>query len=68
MKKIFGLLIVLIVFFSLFGCVNETNSTNENTPPVITTQNEADSLTSDIGTDLGGVNSTLDDIDSILSE
>ncbi|HPM85906.1 MAG: hypothetical protein PHY04_01135 [Candidatus ainarchaeum sp.] len=68
MKKFFGLLIVLIIFFSLFGCVNESDSTDENTPPLLTNQSEVDLVTSDIGTDLSGINNTLEDIDSVLSE
>jgi PBP1b-binding outer membrane lipoprotein LpoB len=68
MKKFFGLLIVLIIFFSLFGCVNESDSTDENTTPLLTNQSEVDLVTSDIGTDLSGINNTLEDIDSVLSE
>jgi len=67
MKKIMVVLIVLILAgLFLLGCVNpeDTNA------PDYTVNNEAEAsdTLNDIGTDLGGISGSLDDIDDTLTE
>jgi peptidoglycan hydrolase CwlO-like protein len=63
MKKMIALVFVVLLVFSMFGCTQ---------PPAvdekITNEADAQKAISDVGSDLGGISNTLEDIDSQLVE
>lgn len=67
MKAIYLILVVLVLFAMFFGCTQTPVNADVNTPKV-TTQQQADDVTSDVSTDISGINTTLNEIDSSLSE
>lgn|GEM_PF-3938325 len=60
MKKIIGIILIVLLLFSFFGC---TTPVTENK---INNEADAQKAISDVGTDLGGIGNALDDIDSQL--
>lgn len=72
MKKIIGILIVLVLVGTLLiGCTQPAPDTNDtNTQADFTVENEADASATlnDIGTDIGGISDSLGEIDDTLTE
>ena len=62
MKKLIGIVLIVLLLFSLFGC---TNPVTENK---IANEADVQKAVSDVGTDLGGISNALDNIDSELVE
>lgn len=73
MKKIICLLIVLVLVGTLlFGCTESAynNTLDNNTPNNFQVNNEAEAgaTLNDIGTDIGGISDSLNEIDDTLTE
>jgi len=73
MKKIMAILVLVAMTVLIIGCVapEDTNAPGDsNTPDDFTVNNaaEASDATNDIGTDLGGIADSLDEIDDTLTE
>ena len=67
MKTIYLILVALVLFSMFFGCT-QAPVTNDTNTPKLTSQDQVDSIISDVSTDISGINSGLNDIDSMLSE
>jgi hypothetical protein len=73
MKKIIGLLIVLILVGTLLlGCTEpaplDNNDTNTGADFTIENESDASETLNDIGTDIGGISDSLSEIDDTLTE
>jgi uncharacterized protein YpmB len=68
MKTIYLILVVMVLFSLFFGCTRAPVSDNNSNAIKLNTQEEVDLTTSDVSTDISGINATLDEIDSALSE
>lgn len=68
MKTIYLILIVMVLFSLFFGCTQPQTSTTDSNTIKLTNQESVDSTTSDVSTDISGINTTLNEIDSSLGE
>ncbi len=66
MKTIYLVLVAMVLFSMFFGCT-QAPVTNDSNVPKLTTQDQVDSTTSDVSTDISGINTSLNEIDSALS-
>lgn len=68
MKAIYLILAVFVLFSLFFGCIQtDTNNVSDSNVPKVNTHEEVDATKSDVGTDISGINTTLNEIDSSLS-
>ena len=68
MKTIYLILVALVLFSMFFGCTQTQIPVSDVNIPNLTTQEQVDTITSDVSTDISGINTSLNDIDSMLSE
>lgn len=68
MKAIYLILIVMVLFSLFFGCTQAPVDNIDSNTIKLTNQESVDSTTSDVSTDISGINTTLNEIDSLLGE
>jgi hypothetical protein len=69
MKTVYLILVAMVLLSLIFGCTqNPINNQTDVNVPKVTTQEQVDLTTSDVSTDISGINSSLNEIDSLLSE
>ena len=67
MKTIYLVLVAMVLFSMFFGCTQAPVTDTDSNVPKLTTQDQVDSTTSDVSTDISGINTSLNEIDSALS-
>ena len=68
MKTIYLVLVVMVLFSMFFGCTQLPSDDVDSNVQKLTNQEQVDSTTSDVSTDISGINTSLNEIDSALSE
>lgn len=68
MKTIYLILVIMVLFSLFFGCTQSQTDNNDSNTVRLTNQDSVDSTTSDVSTDISGINTTLNEIDSSLGE
>ncbi len=68
MRAVYLILVAMILFSIFFGCTQTPIYTADSNTPKLNSQEQVDTTTSDVSTDISGINTTLNEIDSALSE
>lgn len=68
MKAIYLILVAMVLFAMFFGCTQKIPVTSDDNAIKVTSQEQVDSTASDVSTDISGINNSLNEIDSALSE